>query len=115
MPDGTFTEAAPAATFPVATAGQINGTEQKRIWFRGAAGQKIVAEVEARRIGSMVDPVLEIRSQSGGPLAIQWQQFELQGDARAAVVIPADGLYYVELHDLQFLAARGQQLPRDCW
>jgi hypothetical protein len=104
MPDGTFTEAAPAATFPVATAGQINGTEQKRIWFRGAAGQKIVAEVEARRIGSMVDPVLEIRSQSGGPLAIQWQQFELQGDARAAVVIPADGLYYVELHDLQFRA-----------
>ena len=107
VPDGSLTEAAPATTFPVSMAGQINGTEQKRIWFRATAGQKIVAEVEARRIGSMVDPVLEIRSQSGGPLAIQWQQFELQGDARTAVVIPADGLYYVELHDLQFKAPGG--------
>ncbi|MEY3175648.1 MAG: hypothetical protein RLZZ436_3562 [Planctomycetota bacterium] len=107
MGDGTFTEAAPAATFPIAVAGQISGTEQKRLWFRAAAGQKIVAEVEARRIGSRVDPVLEIRTQSGGPLAIQWQQFELQGDARTAVVIPADGLYYVELHDLQFQAPGG--------
>ncbi|MFM7058884.1 MAG: hypothetical protein ACKO2P_18390, partial [Planctomycetota bacterium] len=104
VPDGTFTEAAPATAFPVSAAGQISGTEQRRIWFKAAAGQKLVAEVEARRIGSMLDPVLEIRSQSGGPLAIQWQQFELQGDARTAVVIPAEGLYYVELHDLQFKA-----------
>ncbi|MEY2726907.1 MAG: hypothetical protein RLZZ458_2774 [Planctomycetota bacterium] len=106
-PDGTFTEAAPATTFPVAVTGVISGTEQKRLWFRGTAGQKVIAEVEARRIGSMLDPVLEIRNQAGGPLAIQWQQSELRGDARTAVVLPADGLYYVELHDLQFQSPGG--------
>jgi hypothetical protein len=106
-PDGTFTEAAPATAFPVAVAGFISGTEQKRLWFRGTAGQKVIAEVEARRIGSMLDPVLEVRNQAGGPLAIQWQQNELRGDARTAVVLPADGLYYVELHDLQFRAPGG--------
>ena len=106
-PDGTFTEAAPAETLPVSVAGIINGTEQKRIWFKAKAGQKIVAEADARRLGSGLDPVVEIRSQQGGPLAVQWQQPDLLGDARAAAVIPADGLYYAELHDLQFQAPGG--------
>ena len=105
--DGTFTETAPAESLPVSSAGIINGTEQKRIWFRAKAGQKVVAEADARRLGSTLDPVVEIRSQQGGPLSIQWQQSELRGDARAAVVIPADGLYYAELHDLQFQAPGG--------
>ncbi|MFM8725009.1 MAG: hypothetical protein ACKON9_07770, partial [Planctomycetaceae bacterium] len=105
--DGTFTESAPAETLPVSVAGILNGTEQKRIWFKAKAGQKIVAEADARRLGSSLDPVVEIRSQQGGPLAVQWQQPDLLGDARAAVVIPADGLYYAELHDLQFQAPGG--------
>lgn len=102
--DGTFTDANPATTFPVAAFGLISGAEQKRIWFRGTANQKIVAEVEARRIGSTLDPVVEIRSQTGTPLAIQWQQSDMNGDARTSVVLPADGLYFAEVHDLQFRA-----------
>ncbi len=105
--ESVFTEAAPATALPVSVSGVISGTEQKRLWFQGKAGQKIVAEVEARRIGSKLDPVVEIRTQAGAPLAIQWQQSELSGDARTAVVLPADGLYYAEVHDLQFQAAGG--------
>ncbi len=105
--DGTFTEAAPAETLPVSVAGILAGTEQKRVWFKAKAGQKVIAEADARRLGSTLDPVVEIRSQQGAPLAIQWQQPDLLGDARAAVVIPADGLYYAELHDLQFQAPAG--------
>jgi len=107
QPDSTFAESTPATTFPVAISGVISGTEQKRLWFRAAAGQRITAEVEARRIGSRLDPVVEIRSQAGTPLAIQWQQPELQGDARTSLVIPTEGLYYVEVHDLQFAAPGG--------
>lgn len=107
QPEGTFTEANPAATFPIASSGLISGAEQKRVWFRGTANQKIIAEVESRRVGSMLDPVIEIRSQAGTPLAIQWQQSDLRGDARAAVVLPADGLYFAEVHDLQFRAPGG--------
>lgn len=105
--DGTFTEASPATTFPISSTGLIAGTEQKRLWFKGTANQKIVAEVEARRIGSRLDPVVEIRSQTGTPLALQWQQFDLSGDARAAATLPADGLYFAEVHDLQFQAPGG--------
>ncbi len=102
-----FSETTPATAFPVSISGLISGTEQKRLWFQGKAGQKIVAEVEARRIGSKLDPVVEIRSQAGAPLAIQWQQSELSGDARTAVVLPTDGIYYAEVHDLQFQAPGG--------
>lgn len=105
--DGTFNEANPATVFPVSVSGLIGGTEQKRLWFKGTSGQKIVAEVEARRIGSRLDPVIEIKSQAGTPLVVQWQQSELSGDARAVAILPADGLYFVELHDLQFAAAGG--------
>ncbi len=100
--ESVFTEANPATAFPVASSGLISGAEQKRLWFKGSANQKIVAEVEARRIGSKLDPVVEIRTQAGTPLAIQWQQSDLNGDARASVVLPADGLYFAEVHDLQF-------------
>ena len=105
--DGTYTKEKPATTLPVAVAGVIAGTEQKQLWFQGTANQKIVAEVEARRVGSKLDPVVEIRSTEGTPLALQWQQSELQGDARAAVTLPADGLYVAEVHDLQFQAPGG--------
>ena len=105
--EGTYTKEAPATALPTAVAGVIAGTEQKQLWFRGTANQRIVAEVEARRVGSKLDPVVEIRSAEGTPLALQWQQAELQGDARATVTLPADGLYVAEVHDLQFRAAGG--------
>lgn len=88
-------------------AGVIAGTEQKQLWFHGTANQKIVAEIEARCVGSQLDPVVEIRSAEGTPLDLQWQQSELQGDARASVTLPADGLYVAQVHDLQFKAAGG--------
>ena len=105
--DGTYTKENPATVFPVAVAGVIAGTEQKQLWFQGTANQKIVAEVEARRVGSKLDPVVEIRTVEGTPLDLQWQQSELQGDARATVTLPADGLYVAQVHDLQFRAAGG--------
>lgn len=105
--DGTYTKESPATVLPAAIAGVIAGTEQKHLWFQGTANQKIVAEVEARRVGSKLDPVVEIRSAAGTPLDLQWQQSELQGDARASVTLPADGLYVAQVHDLQFKAAGG--------
>jgi len=105
--DGTYPRETPATVLPAAVAGVISGTEQKQLWFQGTANQKIAVEVEARRVGSKLDPVVEIRSAEGTPLALQWQQAELQGDARATVTLPADGLYVAELHDLQFQAVGG--------
>ena len=105
--EGAFPADKPAETFPVAITGVISGTEQKQVWIRGQAGQKLDVEVDARRLGSALDPVVEIRNESGGPLSVQWQQPSLRGDCRASVILPADGLYSVELHDLQYKAPGG--------
>ncbi|MBL8814626.1 MAG: hypothetical protein JNL58_01255 [Planctomyces sp.] len=107
LPESQVTQAAPLTTLPVAVSGVISGTEQKRVFFHAKAGQKISAEVEARRIGSMLDPVVEIKNQQGGPIAVQWQQPDLAGDARATFTVPADGLYFAEVHDLQYRAPGG--------
>ena len=63
-----------------------------------------MADVEARRIGARLDPVLEIKTERGTPLTIEWGKVFLKGDTRAVVKLPADGLYYAELHDLSYKA-----------
>ncbi len=99
-----FSESSPAGSFPFAVSGVVSGTEQKRVYFTGKKGQRIAVEVEARRIGSALDPVVEIKTALSAPIAVQWKRPDLAGDARADVTLPADGLYFAEVHDLQFRA-----------
>lgn len=105
--ESTFSDTTPATELPVAVSGVISGAEQKRVYFNGRAGQRIVAEVESRRLGSGLDPVVEIKLQNGTPTAIQGRQPDLAGDARAEVLLPSDGVYMAEVHDLQYQAPAG--------
>lgn len=89
---------------PGAFTGTSSGSERPRIWFNGKKGDRVAAEVEARRIGALFDPVLELKTERGRPLQIAGGSIPLRGDARIEVNLPADGLYYVELHDLQYRA-----------
>ncbi|MEZ6040188.1 MAG: hypothetical protein R3C20_06765 [Planctomycetaceae bacterium] len=104
FPVDSFSAEKPAETLPLAVSGMISGTEQKQVYLSGKAGQRIVAEVEARRLGSRLDPVVEIKTANGTPLAVQWQKPQLVGDTRAVAELPDDGIYFVEVHDLQFRA-----------
>ena len=92
------------AELPAAFSGQITGAGAARIYFRGKAGDRVAAEVEAKRLGSAFDPVVEIKTERGTPLKIGWSETALRGDARAEVRLPDDGLYFVELHDLTYKA-----------
>src|SRR5262249_41754238 len=87
-----------------AFSGLLSGPAQTHVHFRGHAGDRLVAEVEARRIGSRLDPVLELKNASGSTIAIEWGKAFLRGDARAELTLPADGMYVVELHDLAYNA-----------
>jgi hypothetical protein len=100
---GDSTEDRPTS-LPAAFSGLIAGAGQSHVYFRGHAGDRLVAEVEARRIGSRLDPVLELKNASGSTIAIEWGKAFLRGDARAELTLPADGLYVVELHDLAYNA-----------
>lgn len=91
-------------TLPVAVSGVLSGAQQLRAYFQGQTGQHVVADVESRRLGATMIPVIEIKSARGTPLKIEWGHVEFSGDARAEVTIPSDGLYYVELHDLGYAA-----------
>ncbi len=92
------------AALPGAYVGTVTGSEQARVYFHGTAGQTIGIEVETRRLGAALDPVLEVKSSANTPLLIEWGRANLRGDARTEFSVPADGLYAVELHDLAYNA-----------
>ncbi|HEY4259880.1 MAG TPA: hypothetical protein VGM98_06965 [Schlesneria sp.] len=92
------------ATLPAAFFGSLSGGQQQRVYFAGTKGQRVVADVELKRLGGAANPVVEIRSPEGTPLEIGWGHSSLKGDARAERILPKDGIYSVELHDLTFNA-----------
>jgi hypothetical protein len=89
---------------PAAYFGTLTGSAQPKIYFAGKQGQRVVADVDLKRLGGQANPVVEIKTARGTPLAIGWGQHSLDGDARADVVLPKDGIYAVELHDLTYNA-----------
>jgi hypothetical protein len=58
--------------------------------------------VEARRLGSAIDPVLEILDASGKSLARSEDAPLLGLDARVEVTFPRDGYFYVVVHDSRY-------------
>ena len=76
--------------------------------FDGSAGQEIVAEVVARRLGSPLDSVLRLTDAAGKELAFN-DDFEdktvglitHQADSFIAFKLPAKGTYYLQLADAQ--------------
>ncbi len=92
------------ATLPAAFSGQVAGANTVKVYFQGKAGERVAAEVEAKRLGSAMDPVVEIKTAQGTPLIIGWGESALRGDCRAECKLPADGIYFVELHDLTYRA-----------
>ncbi len=92
------------AELPAAFFGSLAGGQQQLVYVAGKQGQRLVVDVELKRLGGPANPVIEIKSPSGSPLTIGWGQNSLRGDSRAELILPADGLYTVELHDLTFNA-----------
>ena len=92
------------ATLPGAFFGTLTGGQQQTLYFAGKKGQRVVADVELKRLGGAANPVLEVKSPSGAPLTISWGQNSLRRDARAELTLTSDGIYSIELHDLTFNA-----------
>lgn len=92
------------AELPGAYFGNLSGGQELQAYFSGHKGQRFVADLELKRLGGKANPVLELKTASGTPLQIAWGQPSLRDDARIETVLPADGLYFVELHDLAYRA-----------
>ncbi|MXX61718.1 MAG: hypothetical protein F4112_00835 [Holophagales bacterium] len=96
------TEAPRIDALPVVVNGTLDGAERDRYRFRSEAGERMVLEVEARRVGSAIDPVLRLLDSQGSELAFNQEGPGIDVDARLDWQPPVAGEYVVEVHDARF-------------
>ena len=82
--------------------GTLRGPERDVYRVSGKAGERRVFELEARRCGSAIDPVLRILDGSGKQLARSDDAPGAGLDARLDFTFPSEGNYYVEVTDARF-------------
>jgi hypothetical protein len=100
LPQEAFGEKISA--LPMAVNGQLAGGTILKTQFDGKQGMRIVVDVEARRLRSMLRPVIRLIDSRGTQLAWSPPQTALQGDARCEIALPADGTYTIQIHDLLY-------------
>jgi hypothetical protein len=98
LPFAPAVAALPASFHGTLGAGTIKTT------FAGRAGQSLVCEVEAQRLGSRLRPVLHLYDSAGKHLVWSLPLATLRGDTRIAATLPRDGDYTLTLNDLQYNA-----------
>ena len=96
-------------TLPLIVNGRIDRPGDVDVFcFAGRAGQQIIAEVKARRLGSPLDSALKLTDATGQQIAFN-DDYEDKGagltthhaDSRLSASLPTDGLYYLYLVDEQ--------------
>ncbi|MGA2439945.1 MAG: PPC domain-containing protein [Tepidisphaeraceae bacterium] len=100
---------AQAVTLPIIINGRIGAPGDSGVFrFEGKAGEQIVAEVMARRLGSPLDSVLELTDASGKQLAINDDYDDKgaglvthQADSYLTATLPTDGPWFIRLRDVQ--------------
>ncbi len=92
-------DGSPPSVFPVALTGELSGQQVHRIPLTGAQGEPLVVDIEGRRIGSQLRPVLRLYAPDGQQVAWSHPRHSINGDARFATVLPETGTYHIELHD----------------
>jgi hypothetical protein len=95
-------KAEPVPSGPIVVNGTLRGPERDIFRVSGKAGERRVFEVEARRCGSAIDPVLRILDGSGKQLARSDDAAGAGLDPRIDFTFPAAGNYYVEVTDSRF-------------
>jgi hypothetical protein len=97
-PNDGFRTAGPVV-LPLELHGAIDRPQDVDVFrFEGKAGQRLVAEVHAARLGSPLDPVLTLYDAAGQTLA-SCDDAAGSADARLEVVLPRDGVYYLAVTD----------------
>jgi len=91
-----------AVAIPSAITGRCDGATRVMTTFEAAAGSTLAIEIEAKRLGSLLNPVIHLLDDSGAQLAWAQGSSQLDGDVRLVATLPRDGRYQVELHDALF-------------
>ena len=89
-------------SLPVAISGAVPGSGVSRTSFSGKSGDEVIVEVESRRLGSKLRPVLHVYDSRRVQVVWSMPSNSLSGDTRVTVKLPRDDRYTVELHDTQY-------------
>lgn len=89
-------------SLPITVNGTVVGPDQDYYRINVKAGEKLVFEVDARRAGSAVDPVVQVLDLSGKEVAFNNDAFGIGVDARVEVTFPQAGDYLVLVHDAKY-------------
>lgn len=90
------------AALPAAVHGSVPGSGVSRTTFAGKAGEDLILEVEARRLGSKLRPVIHLYDSRRVQIAWAGPVNTLAGDTRVQLKLPRDDVYSVEVHDTQY-------------
>jgi len=94
--------AAAIEKLPAAVHGTVGGSAVVEMTFVGQAGQKVLLEVDAQRLGSKLRPIVHLYNSKRRQLGWSWGIPALSGDARLEVTLPADDKYTVAIHDAEY-------------
>jgi hypothetical protein len=102
-------EAAQRITQPVIINGRIESPEDTDLFcFEGRAGDRVVAEVMARRLDSPLDSALKLTDAGGSLIAFNDDHADKgagltthQADSYLQATLPANGVYFLHLNDAQ--------------
>ncbi len=100
-PNDSIAQAQPL-TFPIAVTGTLTGPDEDFYAISVAARQRLVLEVEARRIGSAIDPVIVVWDSAGRQITENDDGVNLGVDSRLDMTFPKAGRYFVEVHDSKY-------------
>lgn len=102
-PNGTL-EAAHQLKVPATVNGTLGSAEVDHFRFHAEAEQRLVFDVESRRLGSALDPTLHLLAANGRELALSEDEPGLGGDARIDHTFKAAGEYILQVHDVTYAA-----------
>jgi hypothetical protein len=100
-PNNSLDQAQPIIA-PVTVNGSLTAADQDFYRLSAKAHERLVMEVEARRMASAIDPVIEVLDASGRRIAFNDDAPGLGVDARVDVTFPKAGNYYVVVHDSKY-------------
>jgi len=87
---------------PVALSGSLTGGQMLETSFEAKQGDRIVVDLESRRLGGKLRPILHLYDAQGVQVAWSQPLDSIGGDARIDAALPEDGRYTVELHDMLY-------------
>lgn len=93
---------AQALTIPAAVDGAAEAESYDFYKLTVAAGQRISVEVVARRLGSVLDPVIRLLDAAGRELAYSDDEPGIGADCRFVHQFAAAGDYYLEVRDIRY-------------